>query len=150
VDWFTSALGVTYTRAEFSESGGRYQEGELVPFVPQVVVRTDLSVKRALGKFGKRELTGRAGVATTFVYRRPLPYAELGSDVMVVDAQAGARFGEFELLGEAFNLFDHDYYDGEFVYASNFERGAVASQIPVRHVTAGAPRSFFVSLAVYL
>jgi iron complex outermembrane receptor protein len=149
-DWFTSALGVTYTRAEFSESGGRYQEGELVPFVPQVVVRTDLSVKRALRQFGKRGLTGRAGVATTFVYRRPLPYAEFGSDVMVVDAQAGARFGEFELLGEAFNLFDHDYYDGEFVYSSNFERGAVASQIPVRHVTAGAPRSFFVSLAVYL
>lgn len=149
-DWFTSALGFTYTHAEFSESGGRYQEGELVPFVPQVVVRTDLSVKRALSRLGTRELIGRAGVATSFVYRRPLPYAELGSDVMVVDAQAGVRFGEFELVGEAFNLFDRDYYDGEFVYASAFERGAIASQIPVPHVTAGAPRSFFLSLAVYL
>jgi len=148
--WFTSAVGLTLTRATFSESGGRFREGELVPFVPQLVVRTDASVNGGLGRFGERELTGRAGVATTFVHRRPLPYGEMGSDVMVVDARAGARLGEFELVGEVFNLLDREYHDGEFVYASSFERGAVASQLPARHVTAGAPRSFFVSLAVYL
>jgi iron complex outermembrane receptor protein len=55
-----------------------------------------------------------------------------------------------ELSLEAFNLFDAEWNDGEFVYASNFERGAAASLVPARHITAGAPRTLMLSLAVFL
>jgi hypothetical protein len=148
--WFHSVLGFTYTRATFSEAGGRYVVGELLPFVPQVVVRAELGLTPALARLGERDLLGRFGIGSTFLYRRPIPYGELGSNLMRVDAQAGARFGEFELLLEACNLLAEDFYDGEFVYASNFERGAIASEVPTRHVTAGAPRSLLLSFALYI
>jgi hypothetical protein len=150
VDWFTSALGFTYTHASFRESDGVYEEGALVPFVPVVVGRADLTVKAPLYRLGARELIGRAGAGATYLYRRPIPYGELGSDVMLVDLVLGARLREFELTLETWNLFDRDWNDGEFVYASNFRRGAIASELPVRHVTAGAPRSALVSLTLHL
>jgi iron complex outermembrane recepter protein len=149
-DWFHSVLGFSYTRATFSEAGGRYVAGELLPFVPQVVMRSELGLTPTLARLGERALLGRFGIAGTFLYRRPIPYGEFGSNLMRVDAQAGARFGEFELLLEAHNLLDHALYDGEFVYASNFERGAIASDVPVRHVTAGAPRILLLSFAVHI
>jgi iron complex outermembrane recepter protein len=148
--WFTSAFGFTYTRATFSESGGRYQEGELVPFVPQVVARGDLTARPELGQLLHRKLTGRIGAGATYLYRRPIPFGELGTDVMLLDAVAGARLAEVELTFEVWNLLDAEWNDGEFVYASNFQRGAAGSQIPVRHITAGAPRSLMLSLALYI
>jgi iron complex outermembrane recepter protein len=149
-DWFHSVLGFTYTHATFSEAGGRYAAGDLLPFVPQVVLRAELGLTPTLTRLGERELMGRFGIAGTFLYRRPIPYGGLGSNVMRVDAQAGARFGEFELLLEAYNLLGQDFYDGEFVYASNFARGAIASEVPARHVTAGAPRTLLLSFAVHI
>jgi hypothetical protein len=92
----------------------------------------------------------RAGLGATFLYRRPIPYGELGSNVALVDALLAARAGEFELTLEAYNLADRAYNDGEFVYASNFERGSVASNLPVRHVTVGPPRTLFLSFAIFI
>ena len=148
--WFTSAFGFTYTRATFSESAGRYEEGARVPFVPEVVARGDLAFRPRLGELMRRELTGHFGAGATYLYRRPIPFGELGTDVMLLDAVAGARLAEVELKLEVWNLLDAEWNDGEFVYASNFRRGGVASQIPVRHITAGAPRSFMLSLALYI
>jgi iron complex outermembrane receptor protein len=148
--WFHSVLGLTYTRATFSEAGGPHAVGDLLPFVPQLIVRAELGLTPTLTHVGEKALLGRFGVAGTFLYRRPIPYGELGSNLMRVDAQAGARFGEFELLVEAFNLLDQQAYDGEFVYASNFERGAIASEVPARHVTASAPRSLLLSFALHI
>ena len=44
------------------------------------------------------------------------------------------------------------WYDGEFVYASDFgeESGQGASLVPLRHVTVGPPRTLLWSFAVYL
>jgi hypothetical protein len=148
VEWFTSALGFTYTRATFRESGGRYREGELVPFVPEVVVRSDVAGRWRVGRLGRRDLTARAGFGASYVYRRPLPYGEFGSNVALFDAQVAAGAGEFELALETWNLTDSEFYDGEFVYASNFERGAIASHLPVRHVTAGPPRTLLLSFSI--
>lgn len=149
-DWFTSALGFTVTRATFREAGGPYRAGDRVPFAPEVVVRADLSAQRALGRFAERELVGRLGAGAQYLYRRPLPFGELGSDVMLLDVVASARLRELELTLEVMNLLDREWNDGEFVYASNFRRGATASEIPVRHVTAGAPRSLLLSLTLHL
>lgn len=147
-DWFTSAIGLTYTRATFREGNGRYAVGDTVPFVPEVVLRLDLGAKGSLSSLGLGSVTGRVGAAVSSLYRRPLPYSELGSDVFLVDAVAGARLAGFELTLEAWNVLDRAWNDGEFVYASNFVRGGASSQVPARHVTTGAPRAFLLSLAL--
>jgi iron complex outermembrane receptor protein len=148
--WLVSSANLTYTRAEFRASGQGYNEGDLVPYAPETVIRTDLAFTPVLGHFLNRTLQGRFGAATTFLGGRPLPYGETGHDVFLVDARAAVRLKEVELSLDAFNLLDAKWYDGEFTYASNFNPGTAASLVPARHVTVGAPRTVWVSLALYL
>jgi TonB family protein len=148
--WLVSSANLTYARAEFRESGQGYSEGDLVPYAPQTVIRTDIAFTPVLGHVLNRPLQGRVGAATTFLGGRPLPYGEWGHDVFLLDARAALRLKEVELSVDAFNLLDAKWYDGEFVYASNFKPGAPASLVPERHVTVGAPRTIWVSIALYL
>ncbi len=148
--WFTSALSLTYTHAEFRDSKGRYNKGDLVPFVPQVVARSDLAIEPEIDRWWDRPLVLRAGTGLTYLYRRPLPYSEFGNNVFLVDARVGLRLQELELSLELLNALDLDWFDGQFVYASNFERGTAPSLVPARHVTMGAPRTIWVSLSLYI
>lgn len=144
--WFTSSLSLTHTRAEFRESGQGYVAGDLLPFVPSWVIRSDSAVTPELGSVFGQTVTGRLGWGLTFLGHRPLPYGEVGHDVFLIDAVAGARVERFELSLELFNLLDAHWYDGELAYPSSFG-GQGASLIPLRHVTVGAPRSILLSLA---
>ncbi|MBK8997056.1 MAG: TonB-dependent receptor [Myxococcales bacterium] len=148
-DFLTAAVGASYTRATFQGSNARYSSGALVPYVPELVVRTDLGVRTAITKLASHSVTGSAGFGTSTLYRRPLPYSELGHDVWLVDARAGLAWRELELEASATNLLDREWYDGEFVYASSFDPAGTPSQLPVRHVTAGAPRTIFVTMGVH-
>jgi iron complex outermembrane receptor protein len=149
-DWFVTAASVSYTRATFREGDERVAEGDLLPFVPQLVLRGDVSARPILARLGERDLRGRLGLGMGYVENRPLPFGEVGSDVLLFDAALGFRLGEVECGVEATNLLGADWYDGEFVYASSFERGATPSLIPQRHVTAGAPRSVVGTLTLHL
>ncbi len=71
--WLVSSVGLTYTRAAFTASGGRYAAGDLLPFVPQVVARADLAVTPRLGALFGRRLEARAGAGVTLLHGRPLP-----------------------------------------------------------------------------
>ena len=62
----------------------------------------------------------------------------------------GLRLKEVELTLDVTNLLGADWYDGQFVYASNFARSKTPNLVPFRHVTVGAPRSAFVTLALYI
>ncbi|HEY6728847.1 MAG TPA: TonB-dependent receptor [Polyangiaceae bacterium] len=144
-----SACGASYTRATFRESGGRYAEGDLVPFVPQYVGRCDLSVTEQLGSWRQHAIRLRAGAGMDMMLNRPLPYGELGSDVFLLGARMKLAYGPVELGVEGDNLLDAAWYDGEFVYGSDFPE-VPPSALPERHVTAGAPRSFMASLSLRL
>ena len=146
-EWFLSACGASYTRATFRESGGRYHAGDLVPFVPQYVGRCDLSVRQRLGNWYHQSIQLRAGAGMDLLLNRPLPYGELGSDVFLLGALFALSYGPVELGLEGENLLDADWYDGEFVYASDFP-DVPRSALPERHVTAGAPRSLMASLSL--
>lgn len=147
-DWFVSSTSFTYARASFDASGGGRIRGALLPFVPQLVVRSDLALTPRLGNVFGRELRSHFGAGTTYLGRRPLPYSEFGRDVFLIDASAEVRFGPVATGLEIFNLLDADWYDGQFVYASDFEqRGA---RLPVRHVTVGPPRAFLWSLTLFV
>jgi hypothetical protein len=148
VPWFVSSTSFTYVRAAFTRDGEAYRSGDLLPYVPQVVMRSDLAVSPTLGKAWGHELRSHFGAAWTYLARRPLPYAELGHDIFLVDLNASLRLGPVETGIEIFNLLDSDWYDGESVYASEFTNSA--SLVPVRHVSVGPPRALFWSLSLYV
>jgi outer membrane cobalamin receptor len=147
---FSAAASVTYTRAELTSSDGRYEAGDLLPYAPQLVVRMDAAWTPTLGRLWRRSLTGRLGAGGTGVARRPLPYGEFGHDAYLLDVLASVRLKEVELGVSAFNVLDLAWYDGEYVFASNFQRGALPSLVPQRHVTVGPPRTVLATLSLYL
>ena len=148
VPWFLSSTSVTATRAVFTASGGSYQEGDLLPYVPQVVARSELAFTPVLGHFGGRAIDSHFGGGLTYLGRRPLPYAEMGHDTFLVDTTASLRWGPVEAQVDIYNLLNAEYYDGEFVYASSFH--GESSLVPARHVTVGAPRSWLFTLTLHV
>jgi hypothetical protein len=145
--WFTSSVSFTYTRAEFRDSGQGYGAGDLLPFVPAYVLRSDSSLSRTFGELWSRQLLGRLGWSLTYLGQRPLPFAQMGHDVFLVDATAALQLSRVELSLDVFNLLDASWYDGEFAYASSFG-GRSASLVPLQHVSVGAPRTLMLSLQI--
>lgn len=150
VPWFTSSMSLTYTRATFRRSEGEYVAGALLPYVPQLVGRSDLSFEPGLGRVRGRPLRGQLGAGMSLFHRRPLPYGELGHDAFLLDLRAGLELAGAHLTLDVYNLLDARWFDGEFVYASRFNRDGAASLVPARHVTLGPPRTFLMSLEVTL
>ena len=148
--WITESGSITYTRASFTASDATYQAGDLVPYAPQLVARSDVALTPRLARFFDRDLVGHFGVGLTFLGARPLPYAELGHEIFLADTSVGLHFKEIELRADVTNLLGANWYDGEFTFASNFERSATPALVPARHVTAGAPRTFFATLSIHL
>jgi TonB family protein len=147
---FLLSSSATYTHAAFTAADTQYGKGDLLPYVPQLVLRTDAAAKKKLARVGSRDLEGRLGTGLEGLIGRPLPFGDTGQNVFLVDASAGLRLKEVELGLDVFNLFDAQWYDGQFVYASNFSRAASPPRVPFRHVTVGPPRTFFFSLTLYV
>jgi hypothetical protein len=148
--WLLGAASGTYTRAVFAGSDATYASGALVPYAPQWVFRADAAATPALGTWRGWPMRARLGLGASWLARRPLPYAEWGHDVFLVDVSAGARLGRVELGLDVFNVLDARWFDGEFVYASRWNPTQAASLVPQRHVTVGAPRTAFVTLTLLL
>lgn len=149
-EWLTMSSSATFTRAVFTNSDATYKEGDLLPYVPQWVIRGDIVARKELTQLWGRPLVGRIGYGIESLVRRPLPYGEFGNDVFLLDMAMGLRLREVELGVDFTNLLGADWYDGQFVYASNFGRSKTPNLVPFRHVTVGAPRSVFATIAIYL
>ena len=149
-DLLLLSSSATYTNASFAGSNDRFAVGDLLPYVPQLVVRSDLAAKHAVAHFWKRDLVARAGAGVEGLADRPLPFNDNGTNVFLVDMSAGLRLKEVELGLDVFNVFDSSWYDGQFVYASNFSRAQNPARVPFRHVTIGPPRTIFASLTLYI
>lgn len=147
-DGLLLSSSATYTHASFTAGNDRYGEGDLLPYVPQIVVRSDAVAKKKLGRVLGRDLEGRVGAGLEGLVGRPLPYGEAGRNVFLVDASLGLRLREVELGLDVFNVLDQGWYDGQFVYASNFSRAPSPARVPFRHVTVGPPRTLFLSLTL--
>lgn len=144
------STSATYTHASFTGGNAVYGDGDLLPYVPQLVLRTDVTFKQTLARVLGSDLSGRVGGGLEGLIRRPLPYGELGQNVFVVDATSGLRWREIELGLDVYNLLDASYYDGQFVYASNFSRSASPARVPFRHVTVGPPRTLLFTLTLFV
>jgi iron complex outermembrane receptor protein len=147
--WLVANAHVTYTRAEFRRSNADFSAGFLLPYVPQLVARIDAAATPVLGEWLRRKLVLSAGAGFSALARRPLPESQWGHDIFLVDAQAGLRWGEVGLSIKAFNVLGSNWYDGEFLFASQWESRA-PSLLEERHVTVGAPRTLLATLEIYL
>ena len=141
-EWLDENANVTLVRSAFDD------DGLLVPYVPDVVVRSDT----ALGADLPVNVTGRAphgslGLGLGYVGRRALPYGQRSDTIFTVDASAAIALRGYEIGLEVLNLLDSQYRVTEYDYVSDFSPGGPATLVPARHFAAGAPRTFFLSLS---
>jgi hypothetical protein len=157
--FFDVAANLTYVKATFRDDGTctdqtlLQQSGNLVPYVPDLVFRTDASLfgelpwKRAQPWGKPIRLALAAGI--TYVGPRPLPYGERSDQIFTIDANATAGWWLFDLGLSITNLLGSQYRLGEYNYASDFGTASSPTLVPVRHFSAGAPRTILFSLAVH-
>jgi hypothetical protein len=144
-----TSASATYTRAVFTGSNALFQEGERVPYAPALVLRDDAFVIERLGSIGGRRVTGRLGLGLEGVADRTLPGGRAGKSVVYVDGLASVRWRELELAVNGTNLLGVQYYDSQYVYASNFQRSATVPA-PTPHVLVAPPTSIFVTLQIHI
>jgi hypothetical protein len=143
--WFDEAVNVTIVRATFDDTK------LVIPYVPDVVVRSDTSFWHALPwEPGGAPIVASAAVGITYVGRRPLPFGDRSDAIFTIDASASLARRPLKLAVTASNLLDTQYRLGEFNYASDFHSEPAPTLVPVRHFTAGAPRIVMVTLEVLL
>lgn len=143
--WFDQAANVTLVRSTFDDTN------RLVPYVPDIVVRSDTAIHHELPWHPQREtLTGALASGITYVGRRALPFGQRSDEIFTVDLSASIAWRIFEVALVATNLFDRRYRLSEFNYASDFRSAAQPTLVPARHFTAGAPRGLFLTLTATL
>jgi iron complex outermembrane receptor protein len=141
--FFDQGLSVTLVHSEFDDTH------DLVPYVPDVVVRDDTALLADLPwKLAGKPVRGSIAAGLTYVGRRPLPYGQRSDEIFTTDGALSLAWRAFELALSVQNLFGVRYRLGEFNYASDFHSQAQPTLVPARHFTAGAPRTVFLSLSV--
>lgn len=145
--WLDTLVNVGWARGTLDSTG------ELLPYIPELIVRLDSGVRGRLFRWrlGRVPVTGQAGLGFTYVPGRPLPYAARGDDYYLFNLGGEVRLWHAELRLEMRNLLNLRYRQSEFNYASNFQGPeAVLAQRPIRHFTAGEPFFVMATLTVHL
>jgi hypothetical protein len=160
VDWVVGAASVTFVRATLleppppsaEEPQPPFEAGQRLPFVPPMVLRADLGASRTLVEsLAGKAFGARAGIGFSFLSPRPLPYADFADPVALLDGSAAVSWGPLELAFELFNCLDARYAAVEYSFPSDWDpNDGVRPRTPARHVAAGAPRSWLLSLGVTL
>jgi iron complex outermembrane receptor protein len=120
-----------------------------VPYVPDVVVRSDTAVLGTLPlRLGGEPVKAVAGLGVTYVGRRALPYGQRSEAIFTVDASASLRWSGIEVGLQSTNLLGRQYRLGEYNYASDFHSQEAPSLSPVRHFSAGQPRAVYATLGI--
>ncbi len=157
-DWWINTVSVTAVhatldappRATAEDPSPVYLRGQLLPYVPPVVVRGSTVVDRELSTLVGLVLRGRLGVTVSGLSSRPLPYGQYAAPILLVDAQAALRLGPVEGGVDLFNVFNSRYAQSEYIYTSNWNVSGVPTRVPARHVSAGAPRTVLFNVGVHL
>ena len=148
---FLDVMGsATYTRGHLQPRGAsRFSlfEGDRLPFVPAWLVRVDAALQHTL-RLRDEPFTGRLALGTSYVGRRPLPFAETADPYALVDVSFGVGWRTLELSLAIENVLDARYRSAELHYASNFRDPELPpSRTPTRHFSAGAPRTWLLTLS---
>ncbi len=144
--WFDQSASLTVVQSTFDDTG------LLIPYVPDVVARTDTVVFGELPYYNVdgTPVTGLAGLGVTYVGRRALPYGERSDAVFTLDGSVQATWRRYTVGLKASNLLDNRYRLGEYNYASDFHNQGEPTLTVARQFTAGAPRTVVLQLQVQL
>ncbi len=158
--WMVASGSLTYVDASLlepppptrEEPAPPFEEGQNLPFVPPVVARADIGVRHPIvADLGGAPLMGRGGLGFSALSRRPLPFGAFSAPVALLDMSAGVSWRALDLGLEVFNVTGQDYAAIEYNFASDWQpEDGFRSRTPARHIAAGAPRAFMVSLGVHL
>lgn len=144
--FYDLAANLTYVRATFDDTH------LLVPYVPDLVLRADTAVFGALPWWRDRlrghPLRASLAAGVSYVGPRPLPYGQRSDTIFTLDASAKVGWWFAELSLSVQNLLGARYRLGEYDYASDFHSQSFPTLVPVRHFSAGAPRTIWASLAL--
>jgi iron complex outermembrane recepter protein len=143
--FFDEAANLTLVKSSFDDTS------LLVPYVPDVVLRSDSSVFADLPwELAGKKVRGALGAGLTYVGKRALPYGQRSDTIFTLDGSATASWSNFELGLMVTNLLDRRYRLGEYNFASDFhaDAGSAPTLVPVRHFTAGAPRAIYGTLGI--
>lgn len=141
---FDLNANATLVKAVLDDTGGL-----LVPYVPDSVVRFDGTVFGALPwKVRGEALRGALSAGFGYVGRRPLPYGQRSDVIATLDASATLGWSHYEIGFIGQNLVGREYRLGELNFASDFHSSGAPTLVPVRHFTAGPPRTLFATFAV--
>ena len=106
-------------------------DGQDVPFAPPLEAGALFYTQRTSGWFGGLEWRG--------VSERPLPFGATARGWHLFNLHGGWRVGSWELRLDVDNLFDQQWDEGAYHYASRFENDDQASSLPRIHVVPGHP-----------
>ena len=154
--WLLTAASVTYVHAILAapppatadNPNPPYRAGQLLPYVPPVVVRADIGLDKELIKLGRSPLALRVGAGFSFLSRRPLPYGQFSDPVYLLDASAGLRWSIVELGVDAFNILARQYAATVYSFVSDWHTQPVPSRLPARHFAAGPPTTVLGTLTL--
>ena len=155
--WLFAAFSATYVRATLddpfpaeADDPSPYGKGQRVPYLPPWVLRGDVSLRHTMYEVRGAPLEGHGGVGYTFWSERPLPFDQFSKAVSLLDAAVGVGYRGVDLEASVSNLLDNQYAALELNYVSNFDPSGSPSGTPGRHVMAGAPRTWLLTLGVSL
>ena len=95
--------------------------------------------------------SGLSGAARVWVLGpRPLPHGATAATVALVDVSASYRIDRLQLDLQIDNLLNARWREGEYNYASWFDRGDPRSALPARHMLAGAPLTVRLGATLWL
>ena len=87
-----------------------------------------------------------AGFRTWHLGSRPLPQGFASTPATVSDATVRATWRHLTLDLDIDNVFGAHWRDGEFFFPSWWDRSQPPSALPMRHISAGAPRALHLAL----
>lgn len=134
LDWLSFQADLTYADARFIDSDNR------VPHAPSWVA--------GLLAIATHPSGWRGGLRFTGIAPRPLPHGARGGTFVQLDATAGYRQRVLDFGLELENVLFQQLREGEYHYASAWNRGGAVSALPVTHFVAGPPFNVRLTIAV--
>lgn len=160
LDWLVAAASLTFVDANLlqpplatpEEPQPPFEAGQPLPYVPPWVLRADIGLRRELLEaLGANPLSGHLGAGLSHLSARPLPYADEADPVTLLDLGAGVTWGPVDVALELFNVLDARYAAVAYHFASDWNpNDGVRPRTPARHIAAGSPRAWLVSVGLTL
>jgi len=133
--WFDVGADVTWARGRFRDSG------DAIPGAPPLIVTAKASLSHPKG--------WRAGVRWFVLGARPLSYGAVAAPTTVLDLNVGYRYRWAQLDLSIDNLWNQQWREGEYHFASHWGADRPRSQLPTVHAVAGNPITARIALTLH-